>query len=261
MTYRELQTALKNLRNAGYAVQVKLNASFDTLQAEYNRLTAIASQDSLEQPQPQQVMTTDQFNEWVGLPYKQTSEPVVDITLENTDEATQAIALEQADSTPMLIISQQLEEPTEKVSATSEPIENVGKQPSKQLEALQGKGLYITPEPITATNKQPSNSTQDLQGHSRVKDVGLSAKSSYWIDGTELGQNLNHTPAQALRNLEDGINWLKKLPARLKAFEQGFREGLRDVPIRQQASLKQPHVIPIERSHQLPKTRTIPLAA
>ena len=50
MTYRELQTALKNLRNAGYDIQVKLNASFDTLQAEHNRLSVIASQDSIEQP-------------------------------------------------------------------------------------------------------------------------------------------------------------------------------------------------------------------
>lgn len=74
MTYRELQAALKAFRIQGLDVQVKLNASFDTLQAEYNRLSAIAAQDSLEQPQPEQVMTTDQFNEWVGLPYQQTTQ-------------------------------------------------------------------------------------------------------------------------------------------------------------------------------------------
>ncbi len=74
MTYRELQGALKAFRTQGLDVQVKLNASFDTLQAEYNRLTAIATEDSLEQPQPQQLMTTDSFNKWVGLPYQHTTQ-------------------------------------------------------------------------------------------------------------------------------------------------------------------------------------------
>ena len=137
-------------------------------------------------------MTTDSFNEWVGLPSEQTREPVVDIILEHTQElAIPAIAQRQTDSIPIPISSQQLEEPTEKVSPSSEPIVNMGKLPSKQLEALQGKSLCISPEPITPTNKQPTNSRQDYQRHNHVKDVGLRVKSSYWIDGTELGQNLD----------------------------------------------------------------------
>ena len=43
MTYRELQAALKAFRCQGLDLQVKLTASFDTLQAEYNRLSAITS--------------------------------------------------------------------------------------------------------------------------------------------------------------------------------------------------------------------------
>ncbi len=179
MTYRELQTALKNLRNVGYDVQVKLTASFDTLQAEYNRLTAIS--------------------------------PV------------------QTDSIPIAIASQQLEEPTEQASLSSES--------------------------LTTTNKQPSNSLQGCQGYS--KDIGLSAKASYWIDGTELGQKLSPTQAQALRNLEDGFKWLVKLPDRLKAFEQGFREGLKNTPIRQRQTPSQPQVIPIYSKRRQP----MPMAA
>lgn len=322
MTYRELQTALKNLRNAGYDIQVKLNASLEALKAEYERLTAIQDQptfqqqieleaepktsskvnltypnnlpknepyshqknsqscvekgfeyiqseprgqyaqtdfDSLESlhgrtlaitvndspEQPEQAMTTNQFNEWVGLPYESSLEPVVDITLEHTQElAISAIAPEP-------------EESREKVSPPSEPIDNYNKLPSKQHEALQGNSLYITSEPITPVTKQPSNSPQDCQGYDHVKDVGLRAKSSYWIDGTELGQNLNHTQAQALRNLEDGINWLVKLPGRLKAFESGFREGLKKVDRLRQTQPSQPQVIPIHSKRRQP----VPMAA
>ena len=53
MNYRQIQSALKELKVAGADVQVKLNASFDTLEAEYNRLTAIATPVSPEQPQAQ----------------------------------------------------------------------------------------------------------------------------------------------------------------------------------------------------------------
>lgn len=40
MTYRELQNALKELRNQGASLQVKLNAKREVLMQEYVRLTA-----------------------------------------------------------------------------------------------------------------------------------------------------------------------------------------------------------------------------
>ena len=39
MSYKELQSALKNYRNKGVVLQVKLNATKAALQAEYNRIT------------------------------------------------------------------------------------------------------------------------------------------------------------------------------------------------------------------------------
>lgn len=39
MSYKELQSALKNYRNTGVVLQVKLNATKVALQAEYNRIT------------------------------------------------------------------------------------------------------------------------------------------------------------------------------------------------------------------------------
>lgn len=39
MSYKELQSALKNYRNSGVVLQVKLNATKAALQAEYNRIT------------------------------------------------------------------------------------------------------------------------------------------------------------------------------------------------------------------------------
>ena len=40
MTYRELQTALKTIRNNGTQINCKLNAKKEILQSEYNRVTA-----------------------------------------------------------------------------------------------------------------------------------------------------------------------------------------------------------------------------
>ena len=45
MSYKELQTALKNLRNSGVQLQVKLNATKVALQAEYDRLTGNETQE------------------------------------------------------------------------------------------------------------------------------------------------------------------------------------------------------------------------
>ena len=40
MTYRELQTALKTIRNNGTQINCKLNAKKEVLQSEYNRVVA-----------------------------------------------------------------------------------------------------------------------------------------------------------------------------------------------------------------------------
>jgi len=49
MSYKELQSALKNYRNNGVVLQVKLNATKAALQAEYNRITG--NSDSKQQTQ------------------------------------------------------------------------------------------------------------------------------------------------------------------------------------------------------------------
>lgn len=45
MSYKELQTALKDFRTAGQPLQCKLNAKKDVLQAEYDRLTATEAEE------------------------------------------------------------------------------------------------------------------------------------------------------------------------------------------------------------------------
>lgn len=285
MTYRELQTALKNLRNAGYDVQVKLNASFDTLQAEYNRLIAIASQDSLEQPQPQQVMTTDSFNKWVGLPYKQTTQqpsceneratkqpleqlevpPDGNITLQLGGNIWQTS--KQLHNSPRALIHEEIgrlalvRSRVDLAYPTNLPKNELYNHQENSQSFVEQEFKAIQVEPREQYPQTAFESPESLPRNTLAISPNDSPNIPYWIDGSQLGQNLEYTLAQALRNLEDGINWLKRLPARLKAFEQGFREGLRDIPTRQQASLKQPHVIPIERSYRPPKPLTMPLAA
>lgn len=61
--YKELQNALKNLKNAGYDVQVKLNSKLEILKAEYDRLTTVP--ESLRAPE---TITAQEFNEMVGFP-------------------------------------------------------------------------------------------------------------------------------------------------------------------------------------------------
>jgi type I site-specific restriction endonuclease len=238
MTYRELQAALKAFRSQGLDVQVKLTASFDTLQAEYNRLSAIAQPASPEPPQEPPSQQPQQPQEQMVVEPETSSK--VDLTYSTNLPKNEPYSHQENSQS---FVEQEFEsitvEPEVKVADTISNLQenngsnglNIGKQLSKPLEALPDKEKQIQ------------------------------ARSTYWIDGTELGQNLNHTQAQALRNLEDGINWLRSLAGKLKAFESGFREGWQNTPVKQQARLKQSNVIPIERSHRLPKPLPIPLVA
>ena len=87
---------------------MKLNARFETLQAEYNRLTQANLEPTIE-------MTTEEFNEWVGFP----------------KEAIAQLAPEKAKDIPKTLM-QPLSD-----------LNDFGKQRTKQLEAMQDKGLVI----------------------------------------------------------------------------------------------------------------------
>ena len=58
MNYRQLQSALKEARNNGFALTVKLNAKKEVLQAEYNRFSEETSTekeaDAVKEPEVQQ---------------------------------------------------------------------------------------------------------------------------------------------------------------------------------------------------------------
>lgn len=268
MTYRELQTALKNLRNAGYDVQVKLNASFDTLQTEYNRLSAITSLSCTNTVEPNLETTFGEV---------QAVSEQIEVEFETKHRVELAIQGNLPQNDPCS--DRQHSQSTVEQGFHSIPVESETKyrvevvylhklSKNKTFSDLQNSENFLQQgfQLIRSTldhniDKTGFESPESLQSSTLEIAPDDSPNSPYWIDGSQLGQNLESTQVQALRNLEDGINWLKKLPARLKAFEQGFREGLRDVPIRQQASLKQPHVIPIERSYRPPKPLIIPLAA
>ncbi len=60
MNYKDYQNALKNLRNDGYDVQVKLNSKLEVLKVEYDRLMTVP--EHLQQLEP---LTADEFNEMV----------------------------------------------------------------------------------------------------------------------------------------------------------------------------------------------------
>lgn len=47
--YKFLQCSLKSLRNEGYEVRVKLNATEYKLQAEYNRLKAVQEESTVQE--------------------------------------------------------------------------------------------------------------------------------------------------------------------------------------------------------------------
>ena len=245
MTYRELQAALKAFRSQGLDVKVKLSVSFDTLQAEYNRLTAIAAEPVVE-------MTADEFNEWVGLP--------TDV-VEVPDWQKEAIANQHDVEMGVESETGSMVDPTySNILPKNEPYSHQENNQSVVGQEFQ----FIPVEPRVYLHDLPQNKgSSDSQKSQVLIEQGVKficinrPASSYWIDGTELGQNLNHTQAQALRNLEDGINWLVKLPGRLKAFESGFREGLKKVDRLRQTQPSQPQVIPIHSKRRQP----LPMAA
>lgn len=243
MNYRQIQSALKELKAAGADVQVKLNASFDTLEAEYNRLTAIATPVSPEQPQVQpsqqpeqpqvaQIMTADEFNAWVGLPTDAIAEPrvMVEAKAEPEVQTEPEPSLEATEVTSY----QPQEVPETSVEVALDALEQAPETSSKV-------DPVVTPQPTTeqivvlplATMTAPA--PRQLPG------------ASYWIDGTELGQRLDPTQVQALRNLEDGLDWLGRWHGNLRAFAKGFREGWRQAGKRQIAP-DQPKVVPLNHS-------------
>jgi len=133
MQYRELQAALKNLRHAGYAVQVKLNTSYEILQVEYDRLT---SQPVVE---PMVEMTAEQFNGWMGL-------PTDNLAIATQDSPVQPllaivnIAPEVTDGIPDQIA---VVVPTVEPKLEVKPSSSADKQPTKQLEAIPCKPLRM----------------------------------------------------------------------------------------------------------------------
>lgn len=181
MQYRELQTALKNLRNAGYDVNVKLTSSYEILQAEYDRLT---SQPVVE---PVVEMTAEQFNGWVGLP----TEAVAIATQDNQEQPSLPVEQPQAAIANIAVVVPMVE-------------------PSPELEV----------KPLGSTVNQPTKQLEDTP----CKPIRVKT-NSYWVDGSELGQKLDPTQVQALRNVEDGVRWLKKWTRNLQAFAEGFTEA------------------------------------
>ncbi len=70
-TYRQLQSELKAMRNAGVDVQVKLNAKTAILQAEYNRLKAL--------PQVNKLVAVATVKPVAAVKTNKTRKPVVDL--------------------------------------------------------------------------------------------------------------------------------------------------------------------------------------
>lgn len=195
-TYRELQAALKTLRNEGYNIQVKLNASFETLQAGYNRLTQANLEPTIE-------MTTEEFNEWVGFP-------------------TDSLAI-KAELKPRVNIGnlQQNEGFSSRQNS-----ETFTKQRFKSIELNIGSNPRTTqPETRQYYNKQPFQAQKATHNACISKVLNIPAKSIYWVDGSELGQKLDSTQVQALRNLQNGLRLAKAFCRRLKAFAEGFAEA------------------------------------
>lgn len=290
MTYRELQTALKNLRNAGYDISVKLTASYEILLAEYNRLTAITTQQpscgnepTTKQPSEQLEVTPDEdINLQLGGNIKEpTANPSQQL------EELRAIAQPHegicflASENPLTLYNKQL---TTVASQQLKPI-NVSTPKltpkltqktlkaiwDKQLKPLASSQTKTNPEQLTLSqgkaepaprgylhdqrhsggysDRQTSKSLvqqgfrsmmvklrdniqayplKTLQNNPEVlsyKDINIRPISSYWIDSTQLGQKLDSTQVQALRNLEDGLRWVKRVYISFKALAEGFAEG------------------------------------
>lgn len=164
MTRRELQIALGQLREQGFCIEIKLTASTEALQAEFDRLTA---------------STTSELT----------------YSSEARLETTKAIALEQ----PVAIALE--DEPLVFSESVTEP---------KTAAAI---ATETTPEPNTPENSQKPYKINTFRGnlYSYLSDIPTDT-----------------TQQQALKNLEDGIRWLARLPANIKAFYQGFYEGWQD---------------------------------
>lgn len=279
------------MRNAGYDVQVKLNTSYEILQAEYDRLTAIAIESA-----PQ--MTADEFNTWVGLPTDNvaianqggnnpaTKQPQKRLEVLASQDLTpqHTLARSKADPEPRECIWLNIGNIRQNEGSTEQPNSEVftdqgfrfiqantrsciainlssyyAKQPYERLEAAQDKDFCIMAKPRVNIHKQPSEVLETTQGESlaipispklepRLNSVNqrqnkgysdqqnsedltrqafesIRLKSSYWIDRSALGQKLEATQVQALRNAEDGVRWLKKWASNLQAFAEGFAEG------------------------------------
>ena len=231
-------------------------------------------------------MTTNQFNEWVGLPYQQTTQQHSCGNERATKQPSLQLEVPQYGNITLQLggnISSQTKGESNSPygsQAASEQIDvepdisskvevvNHGKLPENETFSHQGNSQstieqgfqFISVQPREQYLQTTFESRESLQSKTLAISLNDSPNSPYWFDGTELGLKLETTQAQALRNLESGLNWLLRLPGRLKAFEQGVREGLRNAQLRRQVSLKQTDAIPIERSHRLPTAKAIPLA-
>lgn len=209
MNYKEYQNALKNLRNTGYDVLVKLNSKLEILKAEYDRLTIIP--EPLRQLEP---LTATQFNEMVGFP----TEPLVVIQSVNSTsedleqlETIQVIGLAICDNNSSL-----------------EALEPLG---AIQDETLAIAETNTTLEPTEVIENRPK--APDSKGFSHPKVCQEVLHQPETIQAKALGifqlsiSNLEPTQQQAIRNLQDGWRSLKNLGRNLKAFKTGFDEGLR----------------------------------
>jgi len=230
MQYRELQAALKNLRHAGYDIQVKLTSSYEILQVEYDRLT---SQPVVE---PMVEMTAEQFNGWMGLP----TDNLAIATQDNPEQPTLALnhepkprgnatnlrqnegSTERQDSKSL--VQQEFESMPPNsccISKSQQPNLVFAKRSYERLEASQDKDFCIRLEPREYLHKQPQHNPEVLSH----KEISIPPITSYWIDGSELSQHLESTQVQALRNAQDGVRWLKKWARNIQAFAEGFIEG------------------------------------
>ena len=195
MTRNQLQTALKELRNQGADVQIKLNAKTELLQTEYDRLMA------KEQSSEPVIMTAEDFNAWVGLP----------------TDTIQPTAMPEAQE------QENAEDPGLSLYATCELTCDICNGQLCSLPLVDPELQASTPE------------------------------TAYWVDGTELGLCLEATQAQAMRNLQDGLSWVRGMYRNLKAFGQGFKEGLKQPALKSQADPKLAEVVLLDRSRRLPK--------
>lgn len=243
-SYKELQTALKNLKNNGFDVQVKLNAKQEVLQTEYDRLMTIP--EPLQQHEP---LTTQEFNEMVGF----TSYPASDAS-----ENLGTMLAETLETSVVNMTSEASEALVTKPTAAEAP---------SPLETIQTETLA----PQLSLLPAPKNDNRLLQApNSALERSKVANHPGYWIDGTELGDRLEATQTQAIRNLQDGWRSLKQLGKNLQSFKKGFDEGLRQVEAKKAAKPKMPEKHPEsaikpskipKKAKRLSTTQRLPTAA